>query len=249
MGVLVPAPTASYFFEQNIRGEQMKNLQQILTAALICFGFTGMAVAGASTPANLTIMDDPSYNVHSDGKGLVLPNLYIDRNLPNGDPCDSGGVNSTGYTVFYPGTKLSNGLFCNAGLPANEQRTYVFLFPYGDGDVGGYPGPCQYLHVPQGPTGYCTVTTDPLDYERIILGSPFAPKPSTGQMHLALSLNHVRYGVITDTSGSVTSLDANTRVITYTRTAKLFLVVSGTASQQLTYSFQLPFQMQVQRVP
>jgi hypothetical protein len=68
-------------------------------------------------------------------------------------------------------------------------------------------------------------------------------------MHLALSRNGVRYGVITDTSGSLLSLDTNTRLITYTGTAKLFLVVNGTASQQLTYSFSLPFQMQVQRVP
>src|SRR6185437_13052700 len=98
------------------------------------------------------------------------------------------------------------------------------------------------------PNGYCTVATDPLAYERIILGSPFASKPGTGQMHLALTHDDVQYGVITDSAGSVLVLDANTRLVTYTGTAKLFLV-TGTGFQQLTYSFILPFQMQAQRVP
>jgi hypothetical protein len=233
----------------------MKNFPQFLVAGVMYIAMISTAYAGSSVPANLTIMDDPSYNVHSDGKGAVKPNLYIDHTLPNGDPCESGSVNSTGYTVFYPGIKLSNGAYCNSGLPVSEQRTYVFRFPYGNGSLkGGYPGPCQYLNVPQdtdasgNPTGYCTVVTDPLAYQRIILGSPFASKPSTGQMHLALSYNGVQYGVITDTSGSVLSLDTNSRLVTFTGTAKLFLV-AGSRFQQLTYSFNLPFQMQAQRVP
>jgi hypothetical protein len=200
-------------------------------------------------------MDGLSYNVHSDGKGAVQPNLYINHTLPNGDPCDSGSVNSTGYAEFYPDTELSNGTFCNTTLPSGEQRTYIFLFPYGTGDlIGGYPGPCQYLNAPQStdssgnPTGYCTAETDPLDYERIILGSPFASKPKTGQMHLSLFFNGVQYGVITDTSGSVLTINTNTRLVTYTGTAKLYLP-KGTGFQQLTYSFSLPFQMQAQRVP
>jgi hypothetical protein len=67
-------------------------------------------------------------------------------------------------------------------------------------------------------------------------------------MHLALTHDDVQYGVITDSAGSVLVLDANTRLVTYTGTAKLFLV-TGTGFQQLTYSFILPFQMQAQRVP
>jgi hypothetical protein len=233
----------------------MKYFTWILVAGSISVAMISAVHPATSVPANLTIMDGSSYNLHSDSEGKAQPNLYTDSILPNGDPCVSGMVNSTGYTVFYPDAKLSNGTFCNAGLPESEQRTYVFLFPYGNGNpIGGYPGPCQYLHVLEGtdslgyPTGYCTVETDPLEYERIILGSPFASKPSTGQMHFSLSYNGVQYGVITDTNGSVLTIDANTRLVTYTGTAKLYLP-NGTRFQQLTYSFNLPFQMQAKRVP
>lgn len=184
------------------KGDDMNNLVWQLVTLVTALAVSPAAFAGSSTPASLTILDDAAYNVHSDGKGAVQPNVYIDHTVANGDPCDSGNVNSTGYTVFYPGMKLANGTYCNAGLPANQQRTYIFRLPYGDGSlVGGYPGPCQYLGVPQDtdseghPTGYCTVTSDPLGYERIILGSPFAAKPSTGQMHLAL---YYRGGAVRD---------------------------------------------------
>ena len=95
------------------------------------------------------------------------------------------------------------------------------------------------------PTGYCTVESDPLQYERIILGSPFSSKPSTGQIHLSLNYNGMQYGVITDAVGSVLTIDANTRLITYTGTARLYTP----AGAQLTYSFNLPFQFQVQKFP
>ncbi len=230
----------------------MKYFTRMLVVGIMSAAMISTGHAGSSAPINLTIMDGSSYNVHSDGKGTVQPNLYINYVLPSGDPCVSGAVLSNGYTVFYPDTKLSNSTFCNATLPASEQRTYIFLFPYGNGSpIGGYPGPCQYLNVPEStdsfgnPTGYCTVETDPLQYERIILGSPFSSKPSTGQIHLSLNYNGVQYGVIADTTGSILTIDANTRLITYTGTAQL----NSPGGTQLTYSFNLPFQMQVQRFP
>ena len=224
----------------------MKSFARIVFVGIMSVVIISTVHGGSSVPINLTIMDNSSYNVHSDGKGKVQPNLYINYVLPNGDPCVSGAVLSNGYTVFYPDMKLSNGMFCNTTLPASEQRTYIFLFPYGNGSpIGGYPGPCQYLNVPENPTGYCTVQTDPLQYQRIILGSPFSSKPSTGQMHLSLNYNGVQYGVITDTSGSVLTIDANTRLITYTGTATL----DTPGGTQLTYSFNLPFQFQVQKFP
>ena len=230
----------------------MKYFTRMLVVGIMSVAMISTVHAGSSVPINLTIMDSSSYNVHSDGKGVVQPNLYIPSVLPNGDPCVSGATLSNGYTVFYPDTTLSNGMFCNTTLPASEQRTYIFLFPYGGGGtIGGYPGPCQYLNVPESTdsfgnaTGYCTVATDPLQYERIILGSPFSSKPSTGQMHLSLNYNGVQYGVITDAAGSVLKIDANTRLITYTGTAKLY-TPGGT---QLTYSFNLPLQLQLRQVP
>ena len=230
----------------------MKYFTHMFVVGLMSVAMITTAHAGSSIPIDLTIMDSSSYNVHSDGKGAVEPNLYIPSVLPNGDPCVSGATLSNGYTVFYPDVKWSNGTLCNSTLPASKQRTYIFLFQYGNGStIGGYPGPCQYLNVPEtidalgNPTDYCTVETDPLQYERIILGSPFTTKPSTGQMHLSLNFNGVQYGVITDTVGSVLTIDTNTRLITYTGTAKLY-TAGGT---QLTYPFNLPFQMQVKKVP
>ncbi len=230
----------------------MKYFTRILVVGIMSVAMISAVQAGSSVPVNLTIMDSSSYNVHSDGKGKVQPNLYINYVLPNGDPCVSGAVLSNGYTVSYPDMEFSNSTFCNATLPASEQRTYIFLFPYGNGSpIGGYPGPCQYLNLAEttdsfgNPTGYCTVETDPLQYERIIFGSPFSSKPSTGQMHLSLNYDGVQYGVITDAAGTVLTIDANTRLITYTGTATLY--TPGGA--QLTYSFNLPFQMQVQQFP
>jgi len=230
----------------------MKCLTRTLVMGIVSVAVISTVHAGSSVPINLAIMDSSSYNVHSDGKGAIQQNLYINYVLPNGDPCVSGAVLSNGYTVFYPDTKSSNGTFCNTTLPVSEQRTYIFLLPNGNGSpIGGYPGPCQYLNVPEStdafgkPTGYCTVETDPLQYERIILGSPFSSKPSTGQMHLSLNYSGEQYGVITDASGSILTIDANTRLITYTGTARLY-TPGGT---QLTYSFKLPFQMQVQKSP
>jgi len=230
----------------------MKNFMRTLFVGIMSVAMISTVHAGSSVPINLTIMDSLSYNVHGDDKGAVQPNLYIPSVLPNGDPCVSGTTLSNGYTVFYPDTKLSNGTYCNTTLPANEQRTYVFLFPYGNGGkIGGYSGLCQYLNVPESidsfgnPTGYCTVETDPLQYERIILGSPFSSKPSTGQMHLSLNYNGVKYGVVTDTAGSVLTINASTRLITYIGTAKLY----SPGGTQLTFSFNLPFQMQLQQVP
>ena len=230
----------------------MKYFTHTFVVGLMSLAMITTVHAGSSVPITLTIMDSSSYNVHSDGKGAVQPNLYIPSVLPNGDPCVSGATLSNGYTVFYPDVKFSNGTLCNTTLPASEQRTYIFLFPFGNGStIGGYPGPCQYLNVPEtidafgNPAGYCTVDTDPLQYERIILGSPFSTKPSTGQIRLSLNFNGIQYGVITDTVGNMLTLDANKRLITYTGAAKLY-TASGT---QLTYSFNLPFQMQVQKYP
>ena len=229
-------------------------------SVVACLAMFAIASYGAGSNAvriKMTINDDATLNLHSDGLGQVAPNLYIDSGLPNGDVCASGSVNSTGFSVFYPGRKEASGLFCNASIPAADRRTYEFRFPFADGNSSdGFPGPCQYLGVPEDldplghGTGFCTVRTDDLDFERITLSGLFAKKGTTTAAQFSLVYRSVQLGVVTDQPASIV-LDSNPnlRTAAYTGTARLYLVVNGSASQQVTSPFALPFQIRVERAP
>ena len=213
----------------------------------------GTPIGSIAGPIEMTISDDAAFNVHSDLRGKIAPNLYIDSTLPGGDLCADGVVNSTGYTKFYPGRKISDGVFCNASLPQSDRRTYVLKFPWADGDLNdSFPGPCQYLNLPQDADGgFCTVTANDLDFERIILNNLFAKNSGTaGQVHFSLPPG---YGVITDGSAVIVA-DSNPgiRTAAYTGTAKLYVLNTGKGSKlylQVSSSFALPFQIKAERVP
>jgi hypothetical protein len=204
-------------------------------------GGGGSGGSSSATPVKMWI--SASGDILGDGQGQTEPDLYTDATIPGStDPCVSGGVNSTGFAVVYPDRQLSDGTFCNADptiLGGHPARTYTL-------HLSDSTGACEYLAAALDANGYCTVTADVEGYQRFELGSPFARKPSSSG-RFAFDLNGSRWSVITDGAAMVQSPDANTRVISYTGTAKLNQVIDSVATPK-TESFPFTFSLTVQRV-
>src|SRR5262249_49904413 len=151
------------------------------------------------------------------------------------DPCVSGSVNSTGFTVVYPDRSLADGSFCNADtivLGVHPARFYYL-------HLNNSAGACAKLGVAGtvDTSGYCTVAADVAGYQRFELGSPFARKPSSSP-RFAFDYAGARWSIIPDQAANVQTLDANTRVISLadTGTARLNQVTS-TGPSPMTGSF------------
>jgi hypothetical protein len=216
----------------------------ILVAA-ICMvqGWTAKGTAGGNAAGSVKLLINSGGNLIGDGQGQTSPDLYSDNTISGStDPCVAGSTNSTGFTVVYPDRTLSDGSFCNASasvLNGHPARTFELY-------LNDSTGACEILGTTADASGYCAITADPVGYQRFELGSPFASKPSSSD-RFAFDYNGLRWSVIPDKAASVQSLDTNTRVISYTGTAKLNEVMS-TGPVPVTGSFPFTFSLTVQRV-
>ena len=213
------------------------------TAIWLIPSWAARGSGGGNAAGPVKVLINSGGNLIGDGVGQTSPDLYTDNTIPGStDPCVAGAVNSTGFTVVYPDRTLSDGSFCNADasvLNGHPARTFELY-------LNDSTGACEILGTTADANGYCTITADPVGYQRFELGSPFASKPSSSD-RFAFDYNNARWSVIPDKAATVQSLDSNTRVITCSGTAKLNQVTS-TGPVPVTGSFPFTFSLTVQRV-
>jgi hypothetical protein len=204
-----------------------------LVAAMLCVGVAttllGRGKGSSTSPLQMTIVDDSSYAVASDGFGL-----YTDHTV-NGtleDTCVSATTGSNGFTqislnyLIQTGRKTS--VWCNPYTSKNDQgfesRTWSMVIADSTActDLGAGAEPCTFIVPTQAD-------------ERILPGSVFSS--TSTPVTFQFELNGSGYSVQSDGSASVTG-DTSTRTLTYSGTAKLYH--SGTA---ISESFSLPFQL------
>ena len=208
-----------------------------------------------NTNANaMTIFPVGPYGLQPDQVTDDGPVRYVSAQVvtPPGEPCVSIGYNNTGFTAAYPGRRYDDGTFCNANLAEEARRTYRITFPPAMSGPGAHP--CDVLGVARDGTGGCSVTTDPVNYQRIQMGGLFSKKPNTSHVTAMVRVPdaNVMYMLQTDTAGPVNTdpENPNVRTVTYAGTARLLGPTDATSTwPEATGPFAFACRISVEKCP
>ena len=201
----------------------------VLTIGMFIFSMLPVQAKSGSSVSYLSMTIDDSFAnaaVTSDNRGT-----YTDHNL-NGDICVSASLSANGFTQIQQNYLIStrHAVWCNAAQGLNFSPRFWNI-------VIDDPTACEALLGPSAPASCTVVPVKTTDFERILPGNAFSS--SSSQVTFQFTLNGTGYSVRTDGNASIApGALTNTRVVTYTSTAKLYQ--SGTAiSGPFPFAFQL----------